>query len=269
MPTFIGLDLAWTSHREPAPFESGLCVLEGREGADLRCSLLKASKLHVGALADQLRQTAGGGSPVVAAIDAPLIVTPGRKAESELNTVFHPFKAMAYKASVDWLERKDLKAGPRLGTLLRTRGFTLDPNQLFDRERIGQMALEVFPHTIHVRLFNLPQRILYKKGRVSARRCGMWTYQKLLREWLKANAPGVLEHGAVREALAAEAITDIPGSSKTGPSLKHYEDMLDGLTCALAAWLSWQKPEEWQTFGDAKNGYILAPRAPDEPAVLA
>ncbi|MYH67420.1 MAG: DUF429 domain-containing protein, partial [Dehalococcoidia bacterium] len=173
---------------------------------------------------------------------------------------FGRFKAGAYKASTDWLERKDLRAGPRLGKLLGSLGFTLDPDRLCERESIGQVALEVFPHTIHVRLFRLEQRILYKKGRVSTRRLGMWEYQRHLREWIEEQAPGVLENGDVREALAPETISELPGTSRSGPSLKHYEDLLDGLTCAFAAWLAWQCPENWETFGDASNGYIVAPR---------
>ncbi|MXY36996.1 MAG: DUF429 domain-containing protein [Dehalococcoidia bacterium] len=268
MPTFVGLDLAWTSHREPVPYESGLCVLEGRESADLRCSLIEARRLHVGALAEQVDETAGGGRPVVVAIDAPLIVTQQRTAESALNRVFGRFHAGAYHANLTWLQRKDLRAGPLLGEALNACGFSLDPGRLDGRDGVDRVALEVFPHTIHIRLFGLEERLAYKKGRVSSRRRGMRAYQEYLQDWLHTNAPGVLEHSAVRQALAAEAIADLPGSSKAGPSLKHYEDMLDGLTCALAAWLAWQSPGNWETFGDARNGYIVAPREMETQGAL-
>ena len=43
MPTFIGLDLAWTAHREPVPYESGFCVLKGEQGSDLRCTRIEAA----------------------------------------------------------------------------------------------------------------------------------------------------------------------------------------------------------------------------------
>ena len=128
--------------------------------------------------------------------------------------------------------------------------------------------MEVFPHTIHVRLFELQRRLSYKKGRVENRRGAMREYQQRLKDWLEANAPGVLRNGSVEEALSSLTIEGLPGSSKTEPSLKHYEDILDGLTCALAAWLAWRSPEDWETFGDAITGYIVAPRAPGERSAL-
>ncbi len=88
----------------------------------------------------------------------------------------------------------------------------------------------------------------------------MRQYQRHLFHWLRANAPGVLQSSAVGAALDNSALEDLPGNSKTGPSLKHYEDKLDGLTCAVAAWLVWRNPAGWETFGDADNGYIVAPR---------
>ena len=268
MPTFIGLDLAWTAHRESVPFESGLCVLEGRSRGDLRCSRIEAARLHVTDLADEVAEIARGNTPVVAAIDAPLVVTAERAAESALNRVFGRFHAGAYHASLAWLERKDLRAGPSLADAIKGRGFELDPDRSRGGDQAGRVAVEVFPHTIHVRLFDLERRLAYKKGRVENRRGGMREYQQLLKGWLEANAPGVLRNQSVQVALSPFTIEALPGSSKTGPSLKHYEDILDGLTCALAAWLVWRRPSDWETFGDAANGYIVAPRAPDEQGAL-
>ena len=45
-----------------------------------------------------------------------------------------------------------------------------------------------------------------------------------------------------------------------GKSLKRLDDTLDGLTCAIAAWLIWNEPEGWEMIGDL-NGYIVAPKA--------
>ena len=41
MPTFIGLDLAWTTHRE-----SGICWFEGETPADLRCTPPRSRRLR-------------------------------------------------------------------------------------------------------------------------------------------------------------------------------------------------------------------------------
>ncbi len=113
-----------------------------------------------------------------------------------------------------------------------------------------------------MRLFNLAERIRYKKGRKAERHHGLLSYQNHLRQLCKERAPGVLRNDSVRAALAPETLEGLPGSSKKGmPTLKHYEDMLDGLTCALAAWMAWRDPGAWETIGD-RNGYIVTPREP-------
>ncbi len=145
-------------------------------------------------------------------------------------------------------------AGIDLGRALQARGFALDPEM---RRGSGhrRVALEVYPHTIHVRLFELDERLPYKKGRVADRRQAMQLYQNHLREFAAREAPGILHNTRLQEALASETT-----EMARGKALKRLDDTLDGLTCALAAWLAWRTPDAWEMIGDL-NGYILAPRA--------
>ena len=262
MSAFIGLDLAWTAHRDYVPFESGLCVLEGERANDIRCVRLEADRLHITTLADTVSDIAEGSVPAVVAIDAPLIVTEHRTAEHLLNRVFGRYKAGAYLASLNWLARKDFWAGPRMARELEDRGFALDPEVLLGETSEERIAFEVYPHAMHVGLFGLEERIPYKKGRVESRRTGLRSYQTYLRQLCQKSAPALLNSDRVSEVLNPEVLEGLPGQSKAGPSLKHYEDILDGLTCALVAWLAWRNPAEWHVYGDAEAGYIVAPPSP-------
>ena len=128
---------------------------------------------------------------------------------------------------------------------------------LLDGERQGRVAFEVYPHTIHIRLFGLSERLPYKaKGgrRVAMRRGVLQDYQGHLRRLLEREAPGVLRSADVGEVLSAHA-----AEQARGRGLKHLEDVLDGLTCAIAAYLVWHDPKGWEMLGDAASGYIIAP----------
>ena len=122
------------------------------------------------------------------------------------------------------------------------------------------------PTPIHVRLFGLAERLPYKpKARrsVAFRQGVMQQYQAHLRALIEREAPGVLQTRSMsRCALAPQT-----AASARGAALKRLDDTLDGLTCALAAWLLWREPDAWETIGDL-NGYIVAPRARDEQGAL-
>ncbi len=192
---------------------------------------------------------------IVAAIDAPVLYTPERWAEREVARRFGRYKAAPHQAHA--AVAKGYTAGINLGKALEARGFTCNPAALLEGERDGRTAVEVYPHTIHLRLFGLSERLPYKQKRgrrVAFRREVMQQYQEHLRALAGHEAPGILEHPDVRHALAPVA-----AASARGKAFKRLEDTLDGLTCALAAWLLWKEPERWEMIGDL-NGYIVAPR---------
>ena len=245
MPTFIGLDLAWTAKNE-----SGICWLEGSTRENLRCTRLEARVSDMEELAVEIDRVQG---TVVVTIDAPVLYSSERSVEREIAKRFGKYKASAHSPHPH--VKAGRKAGIVLGEALCRRGITRDPRPLLNGERPTRTAVEVYPHTIHVRLFKLKERILYKKGRVAQRRAGLEQYQGHLQALIKREAPGVLEHRDVRRALSPDT-----AQQARGKNLKRLDDTLDGLTCALAAWLIWKEPERWEMIGDL-NGYIVAPRA--------
>ncbi len=254
MPTFVGLDLAWTSHRE-----SGVCWFEGETPRDLRCTRLEAAVCNARRLADELAAIEG---PLIVTIDAPLLYTPERWAEREVARRFGRYKASAHSAHA--AVRRGYTAGVDLGRALIERGFTADPAPLL-RGEPGRFAVEIYPHTVHVRLFGLSERLPYKPRphrSVAFRQAVMQEYQDHLRTLMQRVAPGVLRNSRVRQALAPRT-----AATATGAALKRLDDTLDGLTCALAAWLLWKEPDRWETLGDL-NGYIVAPREIGEQGAL-
>ena len=255
MPTFIGLDLAWTTKNE-----SGICWLKGDTRENLRCTRLEAAVCDTETLANELAAVDG---PLVVTIDAPVLYSLERDAERKIASIFGRYKAGPHQAH--YAVRNGYRAGIDLGEALAERGFTLNPGPLLDGDRNQRSAVEVFPHTIHVRLFDLDERLPYKprKGRSVAFRQGvMQQYQGHLRTLIAREAPNLFEHVDIDRALAPET-----AQSARGKSLKRLDDTLDGLTCALAAWLIWNEPKRWEMIGD-RNGYIVAPRNPNEQVML-
>ena len=85
MPTFIGLDLAWTTKNE-----SGICWLEGDSKDNLRCTRIEAAVCDTESLADEVAAVDG---PVVVTIDAPLLCTDDRWVDPEIGRRFGRYKS--------------------------------------------------------------------------------------------------------------------------------------------------------------------------------
>ena len=249
MPTFVGLDLAWSAAKE-----SGICWLSGDASEDLTCTQIGAAVSDMELVAEEIDQVEGS---VVVAIDAPLMYAPERNVERDIARKFGKYKASAHSPHPH--VKAGRKAGIILGKALFRRRFTRNPQRLLAGQSPQRTVVEVYPHTIHVRLFNLPERILYKKGRVAQKRKGLLEYQAYLGLLLEQTAPRVLDCSEVQRLLHPDTAL-----AAKGKSLKRLDDTLDGLTCALAAWLMWSRPAEWEMIGDL-NGYIVAPVRRENP----
>ena len=82
----------------------------------------------------------------------------------------------------------------------------------------------------------------------------MQRYQRHLYELADREVPGILGSPELQRVLAPKA-----AETATVTVLDQLDDTLDGVTCALAAWLLWRRPDAWETIGDL-NGYIQVPR---------
>ena len=204
MSTFIGLDLAWTAHNE-----SGICWLDGETSESLTCSRFEAAVRDIDDLADEIAAVQG---TVVVAIDAPLLYTADRWVEKEISRQFARYHASAHSAHA--AVRQGRTAGIDLGRALTDRGFTLDPATLGPGRSEHRVAVEVYPRTIHVRLFDLTERLPYKAKRrrpVAFRREILNKYQDHLRALADREAPGVL--GRCVRTVGVAATTACPSTS--------------------------------------------------------
>ena len=117
MTTFIGLDLAWTSHRE-----TGIWWFEGDELDTLMWRPPRGGGV----------QGRGPGPRFQGRLSLPstrpLIVTRRRRVEREIGRRFGRYKASAH--NLDLLRRTGRTAGMDLGQALERRGIVLDPTAL-------------------------------------------------------------------------------------------------------------------------------------------
>ena len=246
MVVFAGIDLAWSGRRP-----TGTCIIE-IDGD--RPRLLELSCTDSSAAAGEIvRLLEALGSDVVAGVDAPLIVSPERRAEAELARAFGRQGVYAYAARPDFLERHSIQEGPRLGSLLVEAGWNLDPSE-FVAKPAGRHAFEVFPHATTVSLLGSPFALKYKKGSISSRLGPLATFQGLLRDYAQGELPCLL-------GAAADDILERPIGPQSGVALKAIEDKLDAICCAITAHHAWKfGPARLTTFGDAVNGYIAVPK---------
>jgi predicted RNase H-like nuclease len=237
-PRFLGLDLAW-SERNPsgvAARDENSVLLDVR--ADVRGD---------DAVLEWVR--AQLGSCGVLGIDMPTIVrnpTGIRRCERELGAVFRHAHAAPHPANLRRFP--DGGRARRIIDALSADGVT---ESLDVRPRDPRtVALEIFPHPAHVRLFGLDR---------------IFAYKKKARDW-----PAVLsEWSRYRAALATLATADPP--LQLGPAIpaavtlrgyKRWDDTLDAITCAYVAAFVWRwgiGAPHVRVFGDLEDGYIVIP----------
>ena len=248
MPTFIGLDLAWGG-RNP----HGFCVLEG-SGQDVRCTHIGSQAASVQALTESVARVKARTDSVIVAMDAPILFPTDPSLERPIDEVVK--RQFGFGLSAREARSRGWEAGVIVGESLQALGFTLDPTSLLDGNPHPHIAFEVYPNTIHIRLFNIAARLAYKWGSTDQRQQELLKYQKHLSRVLNQESPGILRNPQVRAVLSEGAVR----SATSENAIKHLDDTLDGLTCALAAFLAWSKPGEWEMLGDM-TGYMVMPRA--------
>lgn len=247
MTAYLGIDLAWGRTAR-----TGLAVLDDDGGLVASTSVVSDEDI-----AAFVATHAAG--PVVAAIDAPLVVpnaTGHRSAERALGDVFRAYNAGAHAAnrSIPWLDP------PRGETLARRFGWSVDP---FGD---GSVAIEVYPHPAMVALFGLGSVIPYKakRGRdVGMRRAAFG----VLVEQLERVCESPLRlASSPRWAVLRDAVA----TAQRQVDLERIEDEVDAVLCAYLAWLWATDRAGMRVFGSVAEGYIVVPdRVLAPPARLA
>lgn len=190
--TFIGIDLAWKSERNP----SGAAILKGsRDGADLQTLETLHSMAEV---TDFVRSNATAST--VVAIDAPLIIlnkTGQRACETEVGRRYGNRDASCHTSNMKLYPDA---ASVALAAALVADGF-VHPKEP-DMEPSGRIVFEVYPRAAMVALWDLKKSIKYKKGTLGTRRIGLRTVRNYLNDLSHAKpalvsrfAEKVLERG--------------------------------------------------------------------------
>jgi predicted RNase H-like nuclease len=238
--THLGIDLAWSTRRR-----TGLAAV-----SDDGVLLDSATEVGDEALDAWVRRFP---DVRVVAIDAPLVVpnpTGSRPCEKAIGVAFGRHDAGAYPSN----RANRLFDPPRGLALCERHGWTVDP-----ASPQRPLALEVYPHAAMVGLFRLPRVLPYKARRhrtVASRREALLELCDRLETLPRL---GLATHPRWRE------LRDRVAGATRPFHLGRVEDEIDAVLCAHLAWLWHSSPGALQVYGDATEGYIVAPPAPTWP----
>lgn len=111
-----------------------------------------------------------------------------------------------------------------------------------------RFVMEVYPHPAMVRLFELKERIPYKRGTVVDRRRHFQKLQREIRKLIKNRLDELL--------LDAET-----NSLLQQPWSKDIGDQTDAFFCALIGYWHWlHAGRQSQVLGDLETGFLVVPR---------
>ena len=235
----VGVDPAWK------PENNGSAVAVGR----LTGTTLEVEQIH-GALfgLPRIAATILAAEPHGIAIDGPLIIenqTGRRECEKALSKVYASKRAGCHTSN------RTLYPDAAVVTLSR---------QLYDAgyRHLGaantdRFQIEIYPHPALIEIFDLPHRLLYKKGNVDSKRGGQVALASLLQKLeqstvLELKIPGVFEG-----FLQPSTIMQLRGAA-----LKANEDALDSLICLYVCGL-YATGASIRIFGNAVDGYVVVP----------
>lgn len=239
---FLGIDLAWKAENR-----TGLAVV-GDAGQLLASGAVVTDTEIAEWIAGRL------GTVITVAVDAPLIVpndTGQRVGEKEIGRAFGKYSASPHTSN----RANPLFNPPRALTLAERFGWTVDPANR--GSAVSPACIEVYPHPAMVGLFQLGERLLYKKGPERQRAFGdlMMHYESLTELRLTEHE----RWSGLKQTVA----NPMPGD------FDRIEDELDAILCAHLAWLWHHRPDVLQVYGSLETGYIVAPPPPTHPATLA
>lgn len=241
----IGIDLAWRAERNPSAI--AVARLDGRS--------IEITEVHKGvvglsniiAIIDQVSDL--GGKVVGVAVDASLIinnVSGQRECEKLITRRYGGRKAGCHASNLTLYPDPD---SVRLANALSERGHQ-------HLSAGSQWMIECYPHPALIEIFELPERLLYKKGTVDQKRAGQVNLAQLLRELALSTKMTLSLDPSVHYLLDENTILN-----NKGRALKEHEDALDSIVCAYIGALYSLEPTE-KVFGDSQNGYIYVPQGP-------
>ena len=232
-----GIDLAW-----------GIKARTGLALTDTDGRIVKSASVVSNA---DIVAFLAGSTPVVIAIDAPIVVrnpTGMRECERLLSADFRRFHAGTHPTNMG---RPSMQPEPRAMALARRFGWHLENTRPLSNE--SPVAIEVYPHSAMVGLFGLARILEYKakSGRtLDSRRQEFHELMDLTER--HCNETLQLSHNKRWHEIRQI----VHGASKQS-TLSLLEDELDAIFCAYVAWVFAHDPDRLKTYGTSNEGAVV------------
>jgi predicted RNase H-like nuclease len=232
-----GIDLAWACTKNPTAIAIGTY-----DGGILQVTDVQASVLTVDDILERLLDINGLTG---VAIDASLIipnVTGQRVCERELSAHYGKMHASCHASN--------LTLYPDAASVALSRKL-----KEHDFKHLGtdKWQIECYPHPAIIEIFGLPERLKYKKGRVTEKKAGQKQLASLIANLSNSPILPLRLCSDVREIIDPVHIDALRGKA-----LKSNEDMLDAIVCLYVAGL-YAIGAKHRVFGDTTEGYIWVP----------
>lgn len=238
-PTILaGVDLAWQSATNPSAIAIG-----SLDSNKLTVNFLWPAVYGIKEVFQAIREI---DNLVGVAVDAPLIINNNfgqRLCEREIGVAYGSRNASCHASNKKLYPDAN---SVELSKNLFQMGFShLDGNR---------WQIECYPHPAIIEIFDLDERLKYKKGRVSEKKAGQIELGRLL---------GQLSLSPILKLCAGEELAKYSDpehiKSLKGQALKTNEDALDAIVCLYIAALH-SVGGMGQEFGNVKDGYIWIPQ---------
>ena len=237
----MGIDMAWETEKNPSAIAVGT-LSENRFTID---------RIHHAVTGfDNIQRFIEAESTLSGiSVDAPLIITNTsgqRDCEKQLNQKYRDRHAGCHSTNLSLYPDA---ASVRLSQYLSTRDF-----QPLGKPGNTKWQIECYPHPALVELFQLPKRLLYKKGSPSEKKEGQKKLARLIMGLSKDRSLALTIDEQYLGFLDAAAIEKLEGKQQ----IKENEDTLDAIICGYIGACYAGNPDN-DVFGENQTGYIYVP----------
>jgi len=237
----IGIDLAWQSEKNTTALAVGKLTKNNFHICSINESL---ASLY--AIKDTIKNE---DNVQGLSIDAPLIInnaTSQRPCELELSQEYASRYASCHASNTTLYPNA---ASTLLSNYLSEANFNHLGNPVIEHWQI-----ECYPHPALIEIFDLPERLQYKKGNVPVRKQGQVNLANHLKSLENSNILKLTIDTASEIYLDEDHIRQ-----QAGAALKRNEDALDSIICAYVGAL-YASMIPHKTFGNIDTGYIYVPK---------
>lgn len=236
----MGIDLAWLSDKNSSAIAIG----------ELTGKSFKINTVYqaVHSLDEIIEVIDNQANLVGIAIDGPLIINNNsgqRSCETALSKDYSRRKSSCHASNKTLYPNA---CSTRLSNYIYQQGFSH-----LDVGKTGQWQIEVYPHPAIIEIFELKERLLYKKGKVAEKKQGQVKLSSLIQSLKNSKILSLEINPQLAPLLSTSVIL-----SNVGKKIKQHEDALDSIICAYIGAL-FAIACKSTVYGDTDNGYIYVP----------